>query len=66
MLFHARNFEPSKEYIDDLLKVIPSYSPEKGINQQLLAGIKDPKTLKTHLSFSVLGNHIIDTAKVSK
>ncbi|XP_063587010.1 sulfotransferase 1C4-like [Penaeus indicus] len=47
-----------------LQKVLPDADPNEGIALQLTANIPDPRTIKTHLPFSLMTPDLLDTAKV--
>ncbi|XP_047475121.1 sulfotransferase 1C4-like [Penaeus chinensis] len=45
-------------------QVLPNADPNEGIALQLTANIPDPRTIKTHLPFSLMTPDLLDTAKV--
>lgn len=47
-----------------LKKVVPDADPKEGIALQLTAHIPDPRTIKTHLPFSLMTPDLLETAKV--
>ncbi|XP_042856926.1 sulfotransferase 1C4-like [Penaeus japonicus] len=57
--------EKSKGLMFELLKdAVPDADPNEGIALQLTAHTPDPRTIKTHLPFSLMTPDLLDTAKV--
>lgn len=52
--------------IQQLKELDPEAEPRRGITLQLTSLTPDPRTIKTHLPFSLLTPHLLDTTKVSQ
>ncbi|KAG0718795.1 Sulfotransferase 1A4 [Chionoecetes opilio] len=52
-------------FIQAFKKCCPGRNPADGVNWQLAECIKEPRTIKTHLPFSLVTPSLLDTCKVS-
>ncbi|XP_068242966.1 sulfotransferase 1A1-like [Palaemon carinicauda] len=55
---------PSDPIYDMFLEMCPGKNPEDGVNIQLAGAIPDPRTIKSHLPFSLMPPSLLDTSKV--
>ncbi|XP_037777972.1 sulfotransferase 1C4-like [Penaeus monodon] len=61
----AMGKEGSKSLMSEFLKgAVPDPDPNDGVALQLTAHTPDPRTIKTHLPFSLMTPDLLDTAKV--
>lgn len=56
---------PLLSNVPSFLRVCPNADPKDGIYLQISAATPDPRTIKTHLPFSLLHPSMLDTAKVN-
>ncbi|MCL4134964.1 UNVERIFIED_CONTAM: hypothetical protein GTU68_050422 [Idotea baltica] len=59
------SYQPGKEVYDTFVKIHPDRNPDDGLFLQLTELSPDPRTIKTHLPFSLQNPNILDTCKVS-
>lgn len=64
MLMHMGNDVLNRE-LEMAKDLVPHPDPDEGLALQLTANTPDPRTIKTHLPFSLLTPDLLDTAKVS-
>ncbi|XP_069185168.1 sulfotransferase 1C4-like [Procambarus clarkii] len=67
MLMLSKNIPPlddSNPLVEAFKVMCPGKDPKDGVMLQLAEAIPDPRTIKTHLPFSLLTPDLLDTAKV--
>lgn len=55
---------PKNMFTEVFLQMCPGKNPADGMHLQIAEFISDPRTIKTHLPFSLLPPSLLDTTKV--
>ena len=56
---------PGSEMYNKILENLPNYNPNRGEEIQTAEILPDPRTIKTHLPFSLMNEKLLETVKVS-
>lgn len=65
MLTHMGKDIHNNELLEMVKDIVPHPDPDEGLALQMTANLPDPRTIKTHLPFSLVTPDLLDTAKVS-
>ncbi|ROT68870.1 estrogen sulfotransferase [Penaeus vannamei] len=64
-MFHSEDESESERPVSESFKKLcPNADPRDGVNLQLAQSLPDPRTLKTHLPFSLFAPSLLEKAKV--
>lgn len=55
---------PNNSIVESFKELCIGKNPDDGVNLQLAEAVPDPRTIKTHLPFSLMPPSLLDTAKV--
>ncbi|ROT80799.1 estrogen sulfotransferase [Penaeus vannamei] len=64
MLTHMGKDVHNNELLEMVKDIVPHPDPDEGLALQMTANLPDPRTIKTHLPFSLMTPDLLDTAKV--